>query len=292
MPSPTTGTRLNPLRIITSTASSTRNSPPTVTMSGRGTITSRTTVSPNSMICSMRSRSSSSITSSSTATSARASSSSSDTKGPSLRPLPGSSTLAIPIRPRERILMGQKRASTATGPAASRAERSGCWMAQVLGAASATVKTSTTLMITAIDHAPGPEEVVGQDAQHRGPHQLADEQGQQHRIEEPLGSSHQPQQALAAMAVALRQGVGLAARHAGERRLGQGQEGGGHQEQQDRHQHGDVAAGHLGGEERMASGPGRHGWLPSHGSRRRGPWWRASTSRSRACMAFRSSSSA
>ncbi len=50
-----------------------------VTMSGRGTMTSRTTVSPNSMIEWMRARSSRSITSPSTATSAMASSSDSVT---------------------------------------------------------------------------------------------------------------------------------------------------------------------------------------------------------------------
>ena len=65
----------------------------TVTMSGRGTITSRATVSPNSMMLSMSSRSSCSITSSSAAASTMPSSSCSLTNGPSLRPLPGSSTL-------------------------------------------------------------------------------------------------------------------------------------------------------------------------------------------------------
>lgn len=46
--------------------------------------------------------------------------------------------------------MGQKRDSTLTGPAAMSAERSGCWIAQVLGAASATVNTTTTLMMVAM----------------------------------------------------------------------------------------------------------------------------------------------
>ena len=69
----------------------------TVTMSGRGTMTSRATVSPNSMIDSMSSRSSCSITSSSAAASTMPSSSCSDTNGPCFRPLPGSSTLVRPI---------------------------------------------------------------------------------------------------------------------------------------------------------------------------------------------------
>ena len=59
----------------------------------------------------------------------------------------------------------------------------------------------------------------------RGPHQLADEQGQQHGVQEALGPRHQPQQPLAPVALVLGQGLGLAARHAGERGLGQGQEG-------------------------------------------------------------------
>ena len=58
-------------------------------MSGRGTMTSRATVSPNSMIDSISSRSSRSITSSSAAASTMPSSSCSDTNGPCLRPLPG-----------------------------------------------------------------------------------------------------------------------------------------------------------------------------------------------------------
>jgi hypothetical protein len=56
-----------------------RKSAPTVIMSGRGTMTSRTIVSPNSRSDSMSRRSSASMTSSSTARSATASSSSSDT---------------------------------------------------------------------------------------------------------------------------------------------------------------------------------------------------------------------
>ena len=58
-PSPATGSRLNPWRIATSAAASTTKRRPStsVTMSGRGTMTSRTTVSPNSMIDAMSSRS-------------------------------------------------------------------------------------------------------------------------------------------------------------------------------------------------------------------------------------------
>ena len=65
-----------------SSAASTDSSAPMVTMSGRGTMTSRTTVSPNSMMEWMRARSSVSMTSPSTATSAMARSSDSVTAAP------------------------------------------------------------------------------------------------------------------------------------------------------------------------------------------------------------------
>ena len=89
MPCSYTGMRLKPAAMTTSMASATVARASMATMSGRGTITSRTTVSPNSMIEWMSWRSSRSITSSSTATSARASSSSSDTNGPVLQALAG-----------------------------------------------------------------------------------------------------------------------------------------------------------------------------------------------------------
>src|SRR5947209_5900078 len=131
--------------------------PATVTMSGRGTITSRTTVSPNSMIEWMRARSSCSMTSSCWATSAIASSSSSEMNGPSLRPLPGMMTLARPIRPRERTRSGQKRTRAATGRPARRAARSACWIAQVFGAASAITKMMQTSMPVAMTTPHGPK---------------------------------------------------------------------------------------------------------------------------------------
>ncbi len=71
--------RLKPAAMTTSMASLTVARASMATMSGRGIITSRTTVSPNSMIEWMSWRSSRSMTSSSTATSARASSSCSET---------------------------------------------------------------------------------------------------------------------------------------------------------------------------------------------------------------------
>ena len=74
--------RLKPTSRPRSSVASTVSSAPTVTMSGRGTITSRTTVSPNSMIEWMRARSSVSMASPSRATSAMASSSDSVTRVP------------------------------------------------------------------------------------------------------------------------------------------------------------------------------------------------------------------
>src|SRR5437899_1873283 len=78
------------------------------TMSVRGVIASRTTMSPNSKIEWISLRSSRSMASSSAATSAIWRISSSLTNGPSLRPRPGSTTLARPIRPRESTRNGGK----------------------------------------------------------------------------------------------------------------------------------------------------------------------------------------
>ena len=104
-----------------------------VTMSGRGTITSRTTVSPNSMIEWMRARSSVSMTSPSTATSAMASSSDSVTAEPRYCPCSPMSRLARPMRPPDTIRTGQKRTRAETSGALNRAARSGWCTAQFFG---------------------------------------------------------------------------------------------------------------------------------------------------------------
>ena len=83
------GRRDLPAAIAMRIASSTVASASTATMSGRGTITSRTTVSPNSKIEWMSSRSSVSIDASCAATSAIVRISSSVTNGPPRKPLPG-----------------------------------------------------------------------------------------------------------------------------------------------------------------------------------------------------------
>jgi hypothetical protein len=110
-------------------AASTGASASITVMSGRGTMTSRTTVSPKSMIERMSVRSSDSMTSALTATSARASSSSSETTGPAGRPLPGRMRLDSPISTHVRKRTGGKRASTETTGATSKAARAVCWRA-------------------------------------------------------------------------------------------------------------------------------------------------------------------
>src|ERR671911_259975 len=135
---------------MTSITSATRKSPATVTMSGRGTITSRTTVSPNSMIDSMSARSSSSITPSSTPSSATASNSSSDTYGPCASPLPGRSRLVRPMSARDAIRSGENRTRARMGRAAASAERSGLSTAHVRGSDAATTNTTTTSTAVAI----------------------------------------------------------------------------------------------------------------------------------------------
>ena len=77
--SPTTGRRVKPVSTTTARASLTVKCASRVTMSGRGTITSRTMVSPSSIMDPMRCASSSSIRLASAAASANATSSSSTT---------------------------------------------------------------------------------------------------------------------------------------------------------------------------------------------------------------------
>ena len=126
-------------------------------MSGRGTITSRTTVSPKSMIEWMSARSCDSITSSSSAWSAMARSSCSDTNGPRFRPLPGRMTLVTPMRPRVITRIGSRPTTAATSGAERSAERSGCSIAHVLGAASANTKITAASITVATKSTPDPK---------------------------------------------------------------------------------------------------------------------------------------
>ncbi len=115
-------------------------------MSGRGTITSRTTVSPNSKIEWMSSRSSVSIDASCAATSAIVRISSSVTNGPPRSPFPGMTTLARPIKPRVRTRNGPNRVRNASRGDTRITARSACCTANVLGATSANVNTTMISM--------------------------------------------------------------------------------------------------------------------------------------------------
>ncbi len=115
-------------------------------MSGRGTITSRVSVSPNSKIEWMRSFSPSSIDSSSEATSAMARMSSSVANGPCGSPLPGRITFAIEIRTRA---SGPTARVMATISGASRTPtRSVCRTVNVFGVTSA--KTNSRIVMATV----------------------------------------------------------------------------------------------------------------------------------------------
>ena len=107
-------------------------------MSGRGTITSRATVSPNVKIEWISSRSCGSMLPSSCPTSAIVRMTPSETKGPSLRPLPGSRMLASPMSARVGTL--STRPMKKTSGASASATRSLCRMPKVFAIASTTRK--------------------------------------------------------------------------------------------------------------------------------------------------------
>ncbi len=129
--------------MATSRAWDTARSASTVRMSGRGTMTSRTIVSPNPMMEWMSSRSWVSMTSSSMATSAMASSS--DSRIPRASRLRGRMRrLARPLRPVDSSRTGGNATRAETTGATNSAERSGLYTAQFLGSASASTKITTT----------------------------------------------------------------------------------------------------------------------------------------------------
>ena len=119
-------------------------------MSGRGTITSRTTASPKSMIEWMKARSVCSMTSSAWATSAMASSSDSVTLPcASSSPLPRPMTrLARPMSTEDTARTRGKATRAETMGALKRAARSGLCTAQFLGTASKRTKITTTSKTT------------------------------------------------------------------------------------------------------------------------------------------------
>ena len=138
-----------------STNSETVASAPIVTMSVLGTMISLATVSPKLMIDSISTRSDSSITECSAASPAKARISSSVTKGPFLRPLPGSRIFAAPISARAgtRSVLPINSISGAV----SNAARSVCCRAQVFGAASAITKSTRTFNKMPITRPSGPK---------------------------------------------------------------------------------------------------------------------------------------
>ena len=87
---------------------------------------------------------------------------------------------------------GGNRTTAATSGALNRAARSGLCTAQFLGIASKTTKI-TTISKTVADHdADRAQPLLGQHADQGGRHQLADEDEQQDRVQEPLGVLDQP----------------------------------------------------------------------------------------------------
>ena len=247
-------------------------------MSGRGTITSRTTVSPNSMIGSMSSRSSSSITSSSTATSASASSSSSDTNGPSLQALAGEDHVGQPdraARADHRSGAEARERRDRRRDAAARPAR-GARTAHVFGAASASTNTTTTLTTNVAMATPSaPNSRSASDAGERGLHELADQQHEQHRVEEPLGVLDEAAAALGrpgAVLVGQRRRLGRG--HARERRLGQREP----RETSTRtttsaSDHAEVGPSDLVGESRQLHGSREPAVEARRAARARGPAW-------------------
>ena len=116
-------------------------------MSGRGTITSRTRVSPNSKIEWIRSFSSSSMAASSDATSAMALISSSVASGPWGSPRPG--MIAFATLTRTAASGPMARCTAMRIGATRRAHLSVCWTAHVFGVTSA--KMNSRIVITTVD---------------------------------------------------------------------------------------------------------------------------------------------
>src|SRR5574341_147820 len=195
---------------MTSSTCSSEQLTGTTTMSGRGTITSRTTVSPNSKMEWIISRSSSSMTSSRSASSTMARSSSSETNGPVLRPLPGVMTLPMPI--------SRRVSGPSTGSRVSH---------QTTGA---TVSADQPL------HHRGEQ---------RGGGELDHQHQQQDQVEGAGGLLHQLAQLAGAASALLLQVEGADPVGAGDGRLGHGQEGGHGGEQRHRDQGPDIAGGQL-----------------------------------------------
>ena len=156
-------------------------------MSGRGTITSRATVSPNSMMLSMSSRSSCSMTSSLAAASTMPSSSCSDDERALLEALAGQDHVGQPDQ-----TLGDRRAAARTSPATTSGGRSPAPPARCAarptswGSASVNTKSTTTLSTkpTTAPHVPNRRSNRNVLSERR--RRLQDVDREQHRVEEPL----------------------------------------------------------------------------------------------------------
>ena len=210
-------------------------------MSGRGTITSRTTVSPNSMIERMKARSSVSITSPSTATSAMASSSDSVTPDPRYWPCSPMSRLARPISAPDTIRTGQNRTTAETSGALNRAARSGWCTAQFFGTASPSTKMTTISNTVAAATPQAPNQLWA-----RIPTRVATTSWQMRTmrrtgLRNPWGFSVSRTSDLRPSAAVVHQGQGLGPAHADQARLGQRQHGR-HRQQHQHHDEQDPVA--------------------------------------------------
>ncbi len=217
------GRRDLPAEIDSSIASSTVASASIATMSGRGSMTSRTTVSPNSKIEWMSSRSSVSIDDSLAATSAIVRISSSVTNGPPRRPLPGITMLASPMNMRVSTRSGGKRVTNANS--ADTIER---------GALRVLHRERLRRDLREREHDDDFDEHPDREAeravaglehgsdQRRGDEVAAEEQ-QQHAVQRPLRMVEQPDQSIGALVALVAKIHQADATDAYERSLGEGE---------------------------------------------------------------------
>ena len=202
-------------------------------MSGLGTITSRTIVSPNSMIWWMSWRSSRSITSSSTAASAMASSSCSDRNGPCLRPFPGDEHVGQADQgPGEK---SHRRELDDGGDDRGDPQHGAIGMldGERLRHRLGEDEDHDDLEHDCEQHTQGSGPPLRQDAHEAGCGQVAQQHEQQDGVEELLGVLDQAEQLLAALLALLGEGQGPDPVGAGERRLRAGQ----HCGHADEHEH-------------------------------------------------------
>ena len=239
------GMREKPPSIARSIASSTVASAAMATMSGRGSITSRTTVSPNSKIEWMSWRSSTSIDSSSAATSAIARRSSSVTNGPSLRPRPGSRTLPRPISALDSSRKGAKTVTAYRKPRDAERRPVRVLDGVRLGHHLGDHEEEHDLDDEADEHAGRAEHVVEDDAEQRGRHEVRQQDEEQHRVERLLGMLQELGQPRRALLPLVLEGERPDPAHAGERRLAECEERREQEEDDDRCDAGPVGARHC-----------------------------------------------